>query len=261
MNGMSYSQFMNGLKKSGIKINRKMLSEMAIHDAAGFKALVETAKAARSRLGIQTGADTLSDTDKYEIGKPGRFCNPAEAAGFFNSFCFFPVRQPEVTVFDRRETYTVDVRRRRLDLSAGSRVRRPSKDLCAVESDRRGGMPMTIYAEYLFAENFIAGFGIIRLTAMLCGRLPGRGRTAAGAALCGFFSFIILLNLSGIMTLIYELIFILCVTEISFGPVGIRLQRRSERYYLREFSPGGIRVLRTDDERSGRYGEQRFFST
>ncbi len=46
MNGMSYSQFMNGLKKSGIEINRKMLSEMAIHDAAGFTALVETAKAA-----------------------------------------------------------------------------------------------------------------------------------------------------------------------------------------------------------------------
>ena len=45
-NGMNYSQFMNGLKKSGIEINRKMLSEMAIHDAAGFTALVETAKAA-----------------------------------------------------------------------------------------------------------------------------------------------------------------------------------------------------------------------
>ena len=46
MNGISYSQFMNGLKKSGIEINRKMLSEMAIHDAAGFTALVGTAKAA-----------------------------------------------------------------------------------------------------------------------------------------------------------------------------------------------------------------------
>ena len=46
MNGISYSQFMNGLKKSGIEINRKMLSEMAIHDTAGFTALVETAKAA-----------------------------------------------------------------------------------------------------------------------------------------------------------------------------------------------------------------------
>ena len=45
-NGMSYSQFMNGLKKAGIDINRKMLSELAIHDAAAFASLVETAKAA-----------------------------------------------------------------------------------------------------------------------------------------------------------------------------------------------------------------------
>ena len=45
-NGISYSQFMNGLKKSGIDINRKMLSEMAIHDAKAFTALVNTAKAA-----------------------------------------------------------------------------------------------------------------------------------------------------------------------------------------------------------------------
>ena len=44
--GMSYSAFMNGLKKSGIELNRKMLSEMAIHDAASFNALVETAKKA-----------------------------------------------------------------------------------------------------------------------------------------------------------------------------------------------------------------------
>ena len=44
--GMNYSSFMNGLKKSGIELNRKMLSEMAIHDAAGFAALVETAKKA-----------------------------------------------------------------------------------------------------------------------------------------------------------------------------------------------------------------------
>ena len=46
MNGMSYSRLMDGLKKSGIEINRKMLSEMAIYDAAGFTALCEKAKAA-----------------------------------------------------------------------------------------------------------------------------------------------------------------------------------------------------------------------
>ena len=44
MNGISYSRLMDGLKKSGIEINRKMLSEMAIYDAAGFADLCETAK-------------------------------------------------------------------------------------------------------------------------------------------------------------------------------------------------------------------------
>ena len=46
MNGMNYSSFMHGLKVAGIEINRKMLSEMAIHDAAAFTALVEIAKKA-----------------------------------------------------------------------------------------------------------------------------------------------------------------------------------------------------------------------
>ena len=45
MNGMSYSRLMDGLKKAGIEINRKMLSEMAIYDAAAFTQLCETAKA------------------------------------------------------------------------------------------------------------------------------------------------------------------------------------------------------------------------
>ena len=42
--GMNYSSFMNGLKKSGVELNRKMLSELAIHDPQSFAALVETAK-------------------------------------------------------------------------------------------------------------------------------------------------------------------------------------------------------------------------
>lgn len=45
-NGMSYSRFMNGLKKSNIDINRKMLSEMAIHHPEDFANLVEIAKKA-----------------------------------------------------------------------------------------------------------------------------------------------------------------------------------------------------------------------
>ena len=43
--GLNYSKFMNGLKKAGIEMNRKSLSEMAIHDAAAFAAVVEKAKA------------------------------------------------------------------------------------------------------------------------------------------------------------------------------------------------------------------------
>ncbi len=46
MNGMNYSTFMNGLKKAGIQLNRKMLSEIAIFDEKAFTALVEQAKAA-----------------------------------------------------------------------------------------------------------------------------------------------------------------------------------------------------------------------
>ena len=46
MNGMNYSTFMHGLKVAGIEINRKMLADLAVNDAAAFTALVEKAKAA-----------------------------------------------------------------------------------------------------------------------------------------------------------------------------------------------------------------------
>lgn len=44
MHDMSYSRFINGLKKAEVEINRKMLSEIAIHDAEGFAKLVALAK-------------------------------------------------------------------------------------------------------------------------------------------------------------------------------------------------------------------------
>ena len=46
LNDMSYSQFMNGLKKAEITLDRKILSDMAINDPASFTKLVEAAKAA-----------------------------------------------------------------------------------------------------------------------------------------------------------------------------------------------------------------------
>ncbi|MCB0196904.1 MAG: 50S ribosomal protein L20 [Anaerolineae bacterium] len=45
-NDMSYSTFMNGLKKAGIELDRKVLADIAVSDAAAFTKLVETAKAA-----------------------------------------------------------------------------------------------------------------------------------------------------------------------------------------------------------------------
>ncbi len=45
-NGMNYSTFINGLKKAGIDLNRKMLAEIAVSDPAAFTALTEQAKAA-----------------------------------------------------------------------------------------------------------------------------------------------------------------------------------------------------------------------
>jgi len=45
-NGMTYSTFINGLKKAGVSIDRKILAELAVSDAAGFTLLAEQAKAA-----------------------------------------------------------------------------------------------------------------------------------------------------------------------------------------------------------------------
>lgn len=46
MNDLSYSKLMNGLKLAGVNINRKMLADLAVNDAAAFTALVDTAKKA-----------------------------------------------------------------------------------------------------------------------------------------------------------------------------------------------------------------------
>ena len=46
LNDMNYSTFINGLKKAGVTLNRKMLAEIAVNDAAGFTALTAKAKAA-----------------------------------------------------------------------------------------------------------------------------------------------------------------------------------------------------------------------
>ena len=49
INGLSYSKFMYGLKSAGVEMNRKMLAELAVNDAAAFTALAETAKKALNK--------------------------------------------------------------------------------------------------------------------------------------------------------------------------------------------------------------------
>jgi large subunit ribosomal protein L20 len=48
-NGLSYSQFISGLKAAGSTLDRKILADMAVRDAAGFSALAESAKAANAK--------------------------------------------------------------------------------------------------------------------------------------------------------------------------------------------------------------------
>lgn len=77
-NGISYSKFINGLELAGIEINRKMLSEMAIDDAASFASLVETAKKAlngevkktvKKEVKAEVKAEAKKETVKKETTK------------------------------------------------------------------------------------------------------------------------------------------------------------------------------------------------
>ena len=64
MNDISYSVFMNGLKKANIALNRKMLAELAVSDAAAFAGLAEKAKAA---LRAQLSDPSALPADEYEM--------------------------------------------------------------------------------------------------------------------------------------------------------------------------------------------------
>ena len=69
LNDISYSKFINGLAKSGIEINRKMLSELAIDDPKAFAALVETAKKAPAEAPKKEITTIKKETIKIEAPK------------------------------------------------------------------------------------------------------------------------------------------------------------------------------------------------
>ena len=66
INGMNYSTFMNGLKKAGVEINRKMLADIAVSDAAGFATLAQTAKDALSKWSKVADAEIERKIKEYK---------------------------------------------------------------------------------------------------------------------------------------------------------------------------------------------------
>ena len=69
MNEISYSQFVNGLTKAGVSVNRKMLSELAIDNAEAFTALVEVAKSALAGKTVVPKAEVKKEAPKKEATK------------------------------------------------------------------------------------------------------------------------------------------------------------------------------------------------
>ena len=68
-NNISYSQFINGLNKAGVTINRKMLSEIAIDNPKSFADLVEIAKDALKQTGGKAKVEVTSDTAETDLSK------------------------------------------------------------------------------------------------------------------------------------------------------------------------------------------------
>ena len=69
LNGISYSQFINGLKKAGIELDRKILADLAVKDAAGFTALCKQAQSATASLPprLTPSSGTIRS---YDDGRP-----------------------------------------------------------------------------------------------------------------------------------------------------------------------------------------------
>lgn len=102
---------------------------------------------------------------------------------------------------------------------------------------------MDVYGEYLFIENFIAGYGIIRLTALMCGRKPSYARVACGAAMCGSFAFILFINIPSVLEFASGILFSALLVLAVFSPKhiknGIKL---AAVFYIISFVTGGAAI-------------------
>lgn len=99
---------------------------------------------------------------------------------------------------------------------------------------------MDVWGEYLFLENFFAGYGILRVTAGVCGCRPGKLRLILGSAGCGIFSFILLAELPGPVMGLVGILFALFMVFAVFGPAKpLRMLRIAALFYLTSFLTGG----------------------
>lgn len=102
---------------------------------------------------------------------------------------------------------------------------------------------MDVYGEYLFMENFAAGYVIIKLTGMLCGRRPRKMRTAGGSALCGLFAFVIFINIPGTAQFILSAFFSVLVVYTVFVPSDLKSAiRMTAVFYMVSFLLGGAAI-------------------
>ena len=102
---------------------------------------------------------------------------------------------------------------------------------------------MTIYGEFLFAENFISGFIILVLTARLQGIAADKWRISAGAVMCGLYSFVLFLNMGWILSLFCKLAFSVVVVITSFGRSGLKTAASTTGvFYIMSFLMGGVTI-------------------
>jgi stage II sporulation protein GA (sporulation sigma-E factor processing peptidase) len=97
---------------------------------------------------------------------------------------------------------------------------------------------MVIYGEYLFVENFIVGLLLLLLTGKLTGYMPHKIRLLTGAIFCGISSFILFINLYGIMSYLARFIISLVCTLICFGIK--KWLKRTLIFLVLTFLSGGI---------------------
>lgn len=102
---------------------------------------------------------------------------------------------------------------------------------------------MTVYGEFLFAENFITGLVILALTGRLCGRSRSKSGLLLGALMCGAYSFILFIPMIWPLSLACRLPFSFLVILAAFGYGGKRICLKTTAvFYIVSFLMGGITI-------------------